>query len=536
MPIDEGVNIDLQFLILEVKKQGRASLSMIDKPTKGKVRKIRVREDYVDNLKNTLVNKSYFNIHRHVEHERQMNYFKALITIATNLERCADFFESIADQMLQVGDPDQLRVFELRKYYTTIHRGLDAIYPAFTDHDLDLAQKICDYKRDLDNLFEGSFSQIRSNLRQGHCVDDMLALLETIRYLVRVGDSFLNIGEAILDIHVGEKMGIMQFRHLRRGLESQNIDISDGNVDFQPVMNTRSGSRILKITHESVVGEPRRIFYKEGSRDKLDEEVEGLRLWQKRFPGWTPQVLWHHTHKQHATLLLEYIEGQDLLEILISGRGQMEQALTLLMDTLNTQWSESHRKKSVKTDYIRQLVRRKDDIHVMHSNLFTLDETMLSAARKLERRLKAPFSTLVHGDFNIDNIIIQIIQRKPGRLYYVDVHRSGYGDYVQDVSVFLASNFRIPIFSSDVRRRLNRANEMMFECASGYAQARKDGTFEARLALGLFRSLITSTRFLFDEGFASDLFGRAMLLLGDLLAQKRAPEEFRLRKEYFTYE
>ena len=30
MPIDEGVNVDLQFLILEVKKQARASLSVIE--------------------------------------------------------------------------------------------------------------------------------------------------------------------------------------------------------------------------------------------------------------------------------------------------------------------------------------------------------------------------------------------------------------------------------------------------------------------------------------------------------------------------
>jgi hypothetical protein len=48
MPIDEGVNIDLQFLILEVKKQARASLAMLEKPTGTKLAKIKTREDYVD--------------------------------------------------------------------------------------------------------------------------------------------------------------------------------------------------------------------------------------------------------------------------------------------------------------------------------------------------------------------------------------------------------------------------------------------------------------------------------------------------------
>ena len=47
MPIDEGVNIDLQFLILEVKKQSKASLAMIERPSEAKLEKIRVREVYV---------------------------------------------------------------------------------------------------------------------------------------------------------------------------------------------------------------------------------------------------------------------------------------------------------------------------------------------------------------------------------------------------------------------------------------------------------------------------------------------------------
>ena len=41
MPIDEGVNVDLQFLIIEVKKQARASLSYLEKPTRGKLKKIK---------------------------------------------------------------------------------------------------------------------------------------------------------------------------------------------------------------------------------------------------------------------------------------------------------------------------------------------------------------------------------------------------------------------------------------------------------------------------------------------------------------
>ncbi len=121
MPIDEGVNVDLQFLILEVKKQARASLSYVQNPTRQKLSKIRNREDYVDNLKKTLENKSYFNIHKENE-KRQVNYFRALITIASNLERCADSFFA---QRIQV---DAL-IFELATNHAqdvvclSCHRG-----------------------------------------------------------------------------------------------------------------------------------------------------------------------------------------------------------------------------------------------------------------------------------------------------------------------------------------------------------------------------------------------------------------------------
>jgi len=104
MPIDEGVNVDLQFLILEVKKQSSASLSYIQNPTKPKLKKIKSRENYVDNLKKTLENKSYFNLHKEDE-KRQVNYFRALITIASNLERCADYFERIASPILRKESP-----------------------------------------------------------------------------------------------------------------------------------------------------------------------------------------------------------------------------------------------------------------------------------------------------------------------------------------------------------------------------------------------------------------------------------------------
>ena len=240
-------------------------------------------------------------------------------------------------------------------------------------------------------------------------------------------------------------------------------------------------------------------------------------------------------HKGHATLLLEYIEGEDLLELLIKSRAGVEDALALLADCLARVWQESRRARKVRMNVIGELMERKADVQSIHGQLSEADpefDELLDSARQIEKKLHAPFATLVHGDLNVDNIIFQAGE---GRLYLVDVHRSRLGDYAQDVAVFLVSNFRVPIFSSDIRSRLNGANRQMFECARAFAAASADTTFEARLALGVTRSLITSTRFLFDRNFSMDMFHRAALVLRELRAKEDAPEAFRLAPEYFLY-
>lgn len=535
MPIDEGVNVDLQFLIVEVKKQARASLSYIGKPTPSKSRKIKEREDYVDNLKNTLENKSYYQIHRLDDDDRQMNYFKALITIASNLERISDFFENIIDQMGYVNDPEYFVEFDLRRYYREIDRSLDMVYPALIQHNLEMAQAICDSEQTIDDLYDESFVQVRKNLRQRRKVDDSLTLLFIVRYLERVGDALLNIGEAILNIHLGEKMGIRQFRNLRRALETQNIDIRSEHVEFNSILNTRSGSRVGKVSAESEEHGRKVVFYKEGARDKIDEEVRALKQWRKIDVIKVPDVLWHDSRSKHSTLLLEYIEGNDLLEILINQRGRVSSALDLLTASLTTLWDSTRRSKTVKSNHIAQLLDRTDDIVSVHRQLFTLEANMdqiLKDAKKLESGIKSPFTTLIHGDFNVDNIIYK---PEAEHVYFVDVHRSRYGDYVQDVSVFLVSNFRIPIFSPDIRQRLNEANFRMFECAREYAGKHKDSTFDARLALGVFRSMITSTRFLFDESFSTDMFIRGTGILKEVLEHRDNLSKFEMSPDYFLY-
>ena len=139
----------------------------------------------------------------------------------------------------------------------------------------------------------------------------------------------------------------------------------------------------------------------------------------------------------------------------------------------------------------------------------------MEQAGELCATLEAPFSVFIHGDFNINNIVYN---HEEQRINYIDLHRSADSDYIQDVSVFLVSNFRLPLFGQEARERIEHVIADFLKFARAFGARHGDATFEARLGLGLARSLITSTRFELNKRFARDMFQRGTYLLGKILA------------------
>jgi Ser/Thr protein kinase RdoA (MazF antagonist) len=134
---------------------------------------------------------------------------------------------------------------------------------------------------------------------------------------------------------------------------------------------------------------------------------------------------------------------------------------------------------------------------------------ILSEAKALEESLKAPFTVRIHGDFNLSNILYD---PESGKLTFVDIYRSRETDYLQDVSVMLISIIRLPVSGRQARLQLRRAARMSESLARGFAQETGDDTYWARLAFGLARSFVTSTRFVLEERMADQFAARARYL------------------------
>jgi len=128
----------------------------------------------------------------------------------------------------------------------------------------------------------------------------------------------------------------------------------------------------------------------------------------------------------------------------------------------------------------------------------------------IEARYPAPFSVFIHGDFNINNVIYNHLDQK---VYFIDLHRSQHADYVQDVSVFLVSNFRLPAFDRESRERITATIKSFYEFSKAFARAHGDDSFDIRLGLGVARSFYTSTRFELNKSFARAMYNRCLFLM-----------------------
>jgi hypothetical protein len=158
---------------------------------------------------------------------------------------------------------------------------------------------------------------------------------------------------------------------------------------------------------------------------------------------------------------------------------------------------------------------------------------LLNHAGKIEQHLKAPFSVLTHGDFNLDNIMFD---ERTGAVHFIDLHRSKQSDYVQDISVCLVSGFRLPVFDPEVRERILKVCNRLLRFAEEWSDEHGDQTYKQRLALGVARSLITSTRFVLKASFARTMFQRATYLLEKVVSiDPMKASEFNFPNEVLEY-
>jgi len=529
MRLPRNIRENLRFLVAEVGSQVTNLRACFREPANSLAQRILDREGYACNLKQRIHESCLDRIARmRKAGNSDVPSLRALESIASDLERLTELCRDCVRQLEQMQDRCRLRPEAYRTPLGWMVKAIARIEPAIRDSDTPLALKIGRVKPRIERVCRKLQQQYTKELKHNRkATEDLIKAVLVAHCLELMGDTLLNISEAVISVNLGHIVNSERYHSLQTSVEHLGVDNADSGVVIEPIAETRSGSVISGISTAGNEENGYVAVFKDGQKRKLKEERQGLESWHEIYPGLAPRILSYHKRRQSAALLIEHLAGMTFEQILLhESTGLLRETLGRLCETLESVWRETRSGKPACANFMHQLARRLDDIYSIHPEFRESDvricerkvagfNTLLQQALVREAQLCAPFSVYIHGDFNVDNIIYDPVEK---RINFIDLHRSRYMDYVQDVSVFMVSNYRLQVLDLPLRRRILELSRVFYRFAAEFADKSSDRTFEIRLALGLARSFVTSTRFILDKSLAGAMFLRARYLLEQVLA------------------
>ncbi|ASP34364.1 phosphotransferase [Labrenzia sp. VG12] len=533
---------NLHFLCAEIDGQLIQLEAFFKEPTAATARRIMDRAGYAHNLKTRILAACVRHMAGAKNNNRKHLTLRSLEFIASDLQRLSN----LARQSLRhVENIETFSTLVPERYPAIVGRvreGVGRIEEAFASSDSALAIQIgqlqgkieADYRK----LFKIYTKDMRNaDIRSADIANSLLVASE----MQRMGDSLNSISEALISANIGQAVNFERYFALQSLMS--DLDGVNGDLTVETIAETRSGSSISAIKNRKT--EEVAAVFKDGEKSKVKEERQGVKSWHSIYPGLAPKILSYEKRSQSAALLIEHLPGLTFEHIVLNEKDTVcATALNRLTRTLKDVWKQTRTREPAELDSMQQLAKRLGEVRRVHpefkdtkvsfsgTELPSFDRLIEQAAER-EAKVPAPFSVYIHGDFNVDNIIYD-----PGedRIHFIDLHRSRYMDYVQDVSVFMVSNYRLQVLDRDTRLRIMAVSQDFYKSARAFARKQGDDTFEYRLALGLARSFASSTRFIFDKSHARRMWLRSRYLIEQALACPPGDEaRFRLQmKELFV--
>lgn len=445
-------------------------------------------------------------------------------TVARNLDLLSRLGRRAVDQAERAQRVKLLRAGTFVPPLTLVRKTVARIQDALDGQDSRLAVKIGQARGEIAQFHDQLFRTYTRDMAETKHTEDLAYALLALNEVTRMGEALEAISEAILSINIGQTVQFERYFTLRSVLAGVS---RDEDISLKPLAETRSGSAISGVEMRDRKGRSVAAVFKDGDKRKVKEERVGVKSWNSVYPGLAPEILSYEKNGQSAALLIEHLEGETFEDIVLGGSdAALERAQKALHRTVRDIWRTTLTAEPAHMGAMDQLAKRMKDVTRLHPRLVPGPQsingamvpglaTLIERAAAREAGLPAPFSVYIHGDFNLDNVIYDPVA---GKIRFIDLHRSRYMDYVQDVSVFMVSNYRLQVLDADTRARIAGVATAMHEMAAKFARRQKDSTYSYRLALGLARSFASSTRFVVDEDHARRMLLRARYILDIALA------------------
>ncbi|NDR55511.1 phosphotransferase [Aliiruegeria sabulilitoris] len=520
--LPRAIRENLHFLCAELDGQLSAVQEYFQRPETASAQKVMLRAGYADNLRARVHSASQKGLGARKLGPSQRLLLQNMDMVARNLEMLSRLARRSLFHAEQVRNKALLRPEAYPKVIKRVRGGVSDVLDAIDARDSRQAISIGQIKSRLDDHYDQMFRTYTRDMRGSKHTEDLANSLLAANEIRRMGDALQGVSEAILSVNIGQSVQFERYFTLRSILSGN--DSRDEAIELEPLAETRSGSAISSVRSRD--GDVDAVF-KDGELSKVRDERAGVKSWHSIYPGLAPRILSYEKRGQSAALLIEHLSGQTFEQILLGeSEARLAEAQKALSTTLRDIWKNTRTDEPAEMASMRQLASRLRDVRRVHPDFAAQPvrlgglslpgfDALVRQAAAREKALPAPFSVYIHGDFNIDNVIYDPVEQ---RIRFIDLHRSRYTDYVQDVSVFMVSNYRLQIQDGPVRDRITRVAEDFHAMAARFARSQKDTSFEFRLGLGLARSFVTSTRFIYDKAHARRMFLRGRYLLERVLS------------------
>ena len=537
MTIFNEVNENLQFLISEVSLQVSNLQLYLKKPTNVLSKHILDRSGYFYNLRVRIQNTCSRIIANNKEPEYVNRKLKALDSIAASLTEIADLCGICVSN---IESCDKKKYSYSKKYDAMlgdVKKQIANIEQSIYDDNTKLALKIGQVNKKFRKINQQQQRLHGRKLSRKNSVKKLMTFVNVMNTLTQMGKALLNISETIISSNLGKPVSTQRYNSLNNSINKW-WGVPMDQVNVVTIAETRSGSGISGIsknrsTDKKSAKKKNRepdiydAIFKEGEKKKLKKEKDKVESWHEIYPGLAPKIIDYQKKGSSASILIEHLSGYTYEKILLTESSKLlKETRIQLFKTLKKVWKETYTPKRISAGYIKQLNKRLDAVYSIHPEFIQLDsdicgypivnfnKLLKKAAVFEEKYASSPFSVYIHGDLNVDNIIYDSEEQK---INFIDLHRSQYMDYIQDISVFMVSNYRLQVLDQPLRRRILETALVFYHLTEKYAKKMNDNTFNIRLALGLARSFVTSTRFILDKTLAQAMYIRSRYLIESVL-------------------
>lgn len=524
MHLSSPIRDNLKFLVIEVNSQLSHLHTYLDTRVESIAQRILSRSGYSYNLMLRIHNAATRQMSRQdPQVSLQLN---AVTSIATELERITELARECLQQARYIESDKAIKFSVYLPMIEKIMKNTQVIESSLFNTDTQAALKLGKAERKLDKSYQKIFKSSIKSLKKKKNIKDKVTGLFIAHYIEQMGDCLLNISESIISSNIGQPMDLQRFQSLKETLNNWSNEHEFNQVEVKQIAETRSGSGISSVRYQDNKDITQQAIFKDGELKKLNEEFEGVERWHSIYPGIAPQILTYQKSGDNAALLIEHLDGITFEYIVLSApKKQMTKSIVTLSETLNNIYSHTKKEQPISAGFIEQTRKRLKDVYAIHPDFKQSSvtiagrpqanlEQLLTQAERIEHAYPAPFSVFIHGDFNLDNIIYN---PDTDQIRLIDLHRSCYQDYVQDISVFMVSNYRLQVLDYKTRQRIQNQVIHFYQKIKKISVAHQDHYFEVRLALGLARSFATSSRFIIDKSMARNMFLRAQYILAYLV-------------------